>query len=470
MADKMKAGQHTLGDDFDMEGSWWLPGHSDEQAVHGVLRYRHTGGTRLDLDDFLPGRGDSSSAEARGGNTIFGCLDTKEECSLWDCHFDPRVDSHSIQVDDSSWVGRFVIGAHIQSEEEVCFRSVSENYWNLEDWLGRSPFPASGILRLAELTSPDHFTIEVAAAEYRSGSSAGASSGNSAAYTPLITTRTSDARSARWYSKTLYDLGNLLTLLVGQPMSPRWVDPEVSGCGSEVKHCRLFGHRGDRDHSGGDVCPLVPFRDVRPHLQAVFSAWFGQADDLRPALELLFSTFFGPETFLDARFLTLARAVETFHRRVVGGKYLEDEDAAWLECREAMLAAVPAGIGEPLRKALKARVRWGNEFSLRNRVKSLVGDLEKETAALITSDPQVFACRICDTRNYLTHFDKSLKQGVLDGPDLLAGAEALRILLMVCLLKRIGIDEALVRDRISGHLAWAPSLQAIKRSRLYQER
>jgi len=247
-----------------------------------------------------------------------------------------------------------------------------------------------------------------------------------------------------------YDLGQLMTMLIGEP--------------SYVKKLTLF----DQTDASVDVffpstirtekelhSPMMcfPLRDVHTIVQTLAEKWFDSLSLMEPVYDLLFGTLFGRDSFVRTKFLNLTQALEAFHRRVRGGTYtcpseysaIQDalDASAPVAIQEAVKPATPADVRESLRRRISDSLKYANEYSLRKRLKELLYGLDRSTVEMLkTSDVAATADLIVKTRHYLTHFDEQSRTKLVDD---IVGMhymnERLTALLFILILKRLGMDE-----------------------------
>ncbi|MDN5873075.1 MAG: hypothetical protein L0H29_01670, partial [Sinobacteraceae bacterium] len=60
---------------------------------------------------------------------------------------------------------------------------------------------------------------------------------------------------------------------------------------------------------------------------------------------------------------------------IADGTYMSPED--YEAVRHALATAIPSSVGADHREALKSRIKYGNELSLRKRINGLAGYLQK---------------------------------------------------------------------------------------------
>lgn len=110
-----------------------------------------------------------------------------------------------------------------------------------------------------------------------------------------------------------------------------------------------------------------------------------------------------------------------------------------------MLASIPEGTDERLRKSIQDRLNYANEYSQRERLESLVREFEPALRALV-ADPMVYVATIIKHRNAFTHFDpksrKSSDESSAAPERVLLYNFFLRLLLEACFLESMGFTSS----------------------------
>lgn len=184
-----------------------------------------------------------------------------------------------------------------------------------------------------------------------------------------------------------------------------------------------------------------PLLEISSAIEMLAENWFRSLQLLEPVYDLLFGTLFGRDTFVRTKFLNLTQALESFHRRTQDATYITPDD--YSNVLATLIAAVPSGVPDPLKGRLSESLRYANGYSLRKRLKQLLGTLDPRTVqSLKISDVPGTAELIVKTRNYLTHFDEKSRTQLVDN---IVGMhymnERLTALLFILILKRLGLDE-----------------------------
>ena len=171
-------------------------------------------------------------------------------------------------------------------------------------------------------------------------------------------------------------------------------------------------------------------------------------------VDLFFLPLYNQSLNIEFQFLGLLQALEAFHRRTLGGQYLSV--GKYERVREHLVAQIPSSLTRDHKVALTSRIRYGYEFSLRKRLSQLVGVITKDTMAKITGSENLsgFIGRVVDTRNYLTHYDRSLKDNAMSPGEMIRANHSLRLFLALLILQEIHVPVDLSLNRLAerGHL------------------
>ena len=129
--------------------------------------------------------------------------------------------------------------------------------------------------------------------------------------------------------------------------------------------------------------------------------WFCLYEKINESLGILFAILYS-DMYLSIRFLLAAQAVEALHRHLLPSTYIDE--TRYEEIRRELVNSIPGEVPPNLKSKLKDVLKYGNELSLRRRLKEVSQRLaEKEAADIICLD-SAFISDVVDTRNYLTHY------------------------------------------------------------------
>jgi hypothetical protein len=253
-----------------------------------------------------------------------------------------------------------------------------------------------------------------------------------------------EPQTLEWFVRTLHRICNLLSLLTDEIVAPVQFRFTIDGKDSDnsLLYQPIRPASGDEDR----VAVMFSLEQVQGRLENILDKWFSADATLCEAIGLFLDARFARGLSLYTQFPMLAQSVEAFSRATCAAEYLTKE--AYEPIRQALVAAIPKSVGPDHREALKSRLRYLNEFSLRKRVETLFSTLQQPTAALVCDDRDVFIEEVVNMRHYLSHRTDELRESALEGISFYWTCEQLMILLRLLLLKHLGIDEEVVVERV----------------------
>lgn len=176
-------------------------------------------------------------------------------------------------------------------------------------------------------------------------------------------------------------------------------------------------------------------------IQAVATRWLELAPILEPVSNLFFGAMFAPHMYLQFRFLSLAYALESFHRRCRQQEIDPEHD----ERLRAILEASP----EQFRKWLADKLRYSHEPTFRRRTKALLDEFGP-LGDVLASPRDRFVDAVVTARNNLTHYEGD--EGILDDVEALYRlTQRLQGLVAVCLLVETGFTHEEVMTMVQGY-------------------
>ena len=149
----------------------------------------------------------------------------------------------------------------------------------------------------------------------------------------------------------------------------------------------------------------------------------------------------GMQTYLTERFMALVQGLEAYHRRTSDEKRMDE--AGFEELVENLIDQCPEGH----RKWLKGKLKYSNEVSLRKRLKDIIKPF-KDVIGNRTKRNNLID-RIVNTRNYLTHYDRSLESKAAKDEELWPLCLKMELLFQLHFLQLIGFK----REQIDTFLA-----------------
>ncbi len=443
-------------DGFECRGRWWLP-TKPEEKVTGTLRYNYNEGSKLDLIGSF--ENDKASFTLPEPKVILGVSLDGEQVSLHDCFIVEAQTSNLGMLTTSYYANLAFVGAHFDSKEKTRFKKVIVYYSGLDEWLGISGFRFG------------HNSEEDVVIRYKNPDSIRASIDEM--YTvvfdmirsdsfdrksvrveqhPVAKIEATSEESLEKLQQVIQNLQNFLCLAIREPVYILKMQGVSETSPTDITYVKIYYKSPDLSRAlksifGWDM--LFTYQDIREDFEFMLRNWFKRADLLGPVFGLYFGLVYNTNLYLRNQFLSLVHAAEAFHRRIYNGKYLLDSeyDSTVLNL---VKNAIPHHLDEDHYESLKNRLKYGNEYSLRTRLRELLNKYGKIVPQLQVNTNGVVNL-VVNTRNYLTHYDEKLRGSIAEGKDLLSITRKLKILVEACLVTETGLDGSKINIFFSRH-------------------
>jgi hypothetical protein len=431
-----------LSDHLSLTGEWWLP-EAPGRRIAGRLEY---GPERAELalnESFIPPRGDISVVDPPARYpAIFGNTTSGEFVTVWDAQrigVSFNFGSGGLRQPERVLSGWLLVGALVSPGH--AFRRVAFRIPGLEVWLSipniqqtLTHFPDTSDLsqtftfgskpgEVASLPSID--------ARLKFGTEYSSRSNQykeiSVQVSAWATFEPTSPQPLPWFLEQYGKLSTMLTFLSGTSMPADCIEA------SPDESTHRIGVLVQLKHS--DVCTLdqpsdffMPRSALGKPLEQVVATWFAKVPAVLTPSQLAQSVL-SSDLWLHVEFLSLMQALEGFHRSLFPGKYTSDEE--YEPIKAALTSSIPPHVSPDHRDALRSRIRYGNQISLRKRLDELVGMLPEKLTQLLVGRSGSIPRSWIDTRNYYTHWDSELLPNVLEGQDMYFANVRMRHLLRV---------------------------------------
>ncbi len=186
---------------------------------------------------------------------------------------------------------------------------------------------------------------------------------------------------------------------------------------------------------------------IKKEVGKLLSNWYLKSDELKTPFQLYFGVLLQTDMPLEFRYLALLQAIESYQRLKKFNKYMSDQ--TYEPIKSELIKAILDTVTSDHRAALKDRIKYGNEYSLRKRLNMILSSIPKDLKKKITNNDSKFVDKVVTTRNYLTHRDDSDTMNVLDTKGILHASERLKLLLLILFLREIEVDARKIEHVIS---------------------
>lgn len=453
---------------FEIRGAWWLP-DSPQHEVPGSLQFSSATGGILELQGVLsPGMSHYTMAKH---DVILGRTTSSQAVTLYQCR---RIGSQVPVRPTDTPVARYQVltvfrGCHFANESQMRFKSLSVGFRNLEEWtnitgLGPSDAalrrndnpvafgfkyvqPKKVVAQTEDVRVEIDFLVSVHDGRHEVRMS------ESCAFTiipnkPLL--------FHEFMRGPIYNVQNFVCLGMGAATSVTSLggEPAFAGGSSledkdepdavEIAYVARTPSAGaDEDVSSATM--LFTLRDIAGEFGSHMSSWLSKAELLQPVYDLYFGVYYNPTLYVNLQFLSYAQALETYHRRAIGGKYVSDEECASVSRRLA--DAIPIELEPDFRVSIRARLQYLHEYSLRKRLTDLFVRFMPVAGVQLPNAPNLIM-DIVSVRNYLTHYEQGARP-VADARRTFDLAGLMKLLTEAILLSELGFTPAMVARAIN---------------------
>lgn len=438
------------------QGYFWLPGNTVTK-VPGHFHCSDDGTLRLDvLGELVESMLDPDQAEVP---RILGVSENGAPITLENCFFRKRNFNFPGLAKSSIHVNSALVGCHLDKDESANFDEVACYSDAINNWLEFAPIEATlasynPVKASIAFTPPNPREWMLSNAVKMKMRSLWTAPAGNTHREARITQQTwvgfkfPQATSLDELLTVVNRFCNFVSFVVDQALSLNAIEVYSNQCLDEVvgseRRRRIQVYYTPNCLASADLSrisspfPLFSFTFGCDRFGELISNWLENYDKFDSSFNLYFATKTSRDLYLDNRFLMLAQALESLHRHSSSTTAFSVDDYSSL-CK-LLEEVVPAKFAD----WLKPRLAYGNEPSLRLRLKSLFKAFES-----IYGDSRKvknLISRTVDTRNYLTHYDVTLRQRSASGADLYKLCLSLETLFQLHMATLCGITEKEVVD------------------------
>jgi hypothetical protein len=281
-----------------------------------------------------------------------------------------------------------------------------------------------------------------------------------------ITIRPTSPQVLEWYFEQQIKLAAMLAFLAGTPMSPDCIEASIGDSHHKVSvMVAMRDARYSRCKNLRDF--FMPRGAMGTDLAKVVANWFEIYPKVHMPSQLALSILASEKLWVHVEFLSLMQALEGLHRGLYDGNYMAKDGYELV--KRALGDAIPAGLSSDHKDALRSRIRYGNQVSLRKRLDALAETLSEPIRKIVIGGDGMVPRSWIDTRNYYSHWDEELRNNVLNGQGMYYANVRMRNFVRALYLRLMGIPQEAIFQSLcnlsdtSQHLA---QLNAADRRRI----
>jgi len=451
-----------MHENIESNGLWFLP-NSEDNKIYGKISYSQEQGIILEtLGSFAEIEKIFSDANYP---IILGVLQNGNKVTL----INNAIASRTVNfpgIPSVKYISLYMlIGQHFHDKENINFHKISVEYHNLNKWinfsgLNKTQWSNKELSLHYSLPSEINFKVN----NYV-GSLAFSASRNDDNFSIFSLTEKVEFKLVSQNETSIFDIirdslifQGFLTFATLESSYPNKIllrnnnDFETCNSNKIYQEVKLFykskiSKSKKQKHSFEF---LFTYQDVKNNFQNIIDKWYNYDQEIQPIIYLFLNSFYNHDTvFSENKFLEIIHALETFHRRTHKNYVISK-----IEYRKQTKTIIDS-IPQEYRDWLQAKLNFGNEPSLHDRLVELLSEI-KEFNILheIISDNCQFIKDVKNSRNYYTHYDESLEKKYLKGSELYYLTMKLRIVLIIHLLISLGFGNEKINQilqRLKNH-------------------
>jgi len=180
---------------------------------------------------------------------------------------------------------------------------------------------------------------------------------------------------------------------------------------------------------------------IKDEIQTIMRKWHETRKKFKPAHNLFFTVLrMRKELTVENCFLNLCHVLEAYHRIKNNDTYMPP--AEYSNILDDIVKTVP----DKHKKHIKQRLLYGNELGLRGRLKQIYDILPGKIQDRIGKKKN-FCEKVVNTRNYLTHYDESIKESALSTEEMMKFPVILIAICKALFLLEAGISSEIIDDK-----------------------
>lgn len=321
---------------FNEKGIWSLPG--EEHGLVGDLIFDPMNGAELKL---MGSFGEKSYPfEFKNYEIILGQIQRKD-VTLLGCQEYYRPFSYPGFQETSLKVNTVLMGHHFKKKEDIKLKSISVSFSYLEYWAGKT-----GIKHLNPF-DPDKFgfifeypeNVEALLDDLKISIKYGFNRSSNPFHVDLKQHTIFEIESERDVPyEELFNkckqIQNFLSLGVGKPVYPLKIRGKSEIYAQNVDDKTIYPDI-EMYYQTNPILLLdkpvqvhemfFSLENIANNFEGCITNWLTKFDKLRSVYELYFGKLYNPNMFLEHQFLSYIQAIESYHRRMIGGHYLSKE-------------------------------------------------------------------------------------------------------------------------------------------------
>lgn len=447
-------GRMRIKESIEKNGDFWLPS-SPENSIPGTIKILDGGKIDLELAGVLPQEEDHLFTNDRSIDRIVGRIEkygyiTLDRCFNLGSNFDSSgISRCSIMAD------RAYLNVAFDEKEEILFSAVQFSVEGLDGWLNlrdlkfkrsKDKKKSMTITYTPQETisfNLDNGMVLSIVFNYRAyGFDRMENVEAHISQKAYFRLESIEERPVDDFISTAHRITTLLCLAIDRVVSPEDVTATSDKYLQSISKDRSIPVEIELIYSANTYQEKTPkiswihmlflFPKIKDRAEEFINNWLNAHNTFKPSLDLYFTSKTGGYKYVDGKFLALVQGLESYHRRNSSETLMTEKSYAELK------SELSQNISDESKEWLKRKFNYGNELPLRKRLQRLFEPYRENIGSYrrITN----LIDKIVVTRNYLTHYDKTLEEKALKGPKLHQVCLFIEGLFQLHFLKELGFS------------------------------
>jgi hypothetical protein len=457
---------HSQNNPFTIKGHWWLPGNTHKVA--GDLIYKVEEMT-LALYGGLNEAIVDSPFMAKPEHTEFPIilgesLDRVPITILKSFYTNWKPDIKTLAVKPGTRTALLssrllcheaIEGIHLSSSDDG-FNKCRIEIPYFENWLGDSPFTfnmaGSGEHVRIDYARPENEEFPIASCKCLVRFVRSVRPPGFPGYEPSIEHRayveveSYEPMPMNWFCKHASEIVDLFSFLYGGNILSRQLTLFKSiTSDNEVKLYYTRPKVKSIEYSSMDI--MIRYENEKELFSQILENWLTASEVCKLVRNMVLKSERRPSRLIDLRFLPLVHAAEVLTKESNHSIIVDQE--IFEKVREQMYAILRREFSRELIDSVKIGRYNAKQLPLKNKLSSMLDDLQDETCNLFCIDKTKFINGIVDSRNYYTHY--SPKKKILQDAELYWAIRKTSLMLRILLLLKAGVPESDLQKLVHSH-------------------
>lgn len=191
---------------------------------------------------------------------------------------------------------------------------------------------------------------------------------------------------------------------------------------------------------------LFCYNDIRNDFEPIIKKWFSNYEKFESPFNLVLRQFYLSKYYLETMFVNVAQAAESFQSRlnIQNETPKKEQDIEINKKWDKIIESAP----EDLKEWIKSKVPKQEKYHYSTRIEYLLNEFSNAELNKMIGNQSKFVKDINNSRNYYTHYFRSMEKNATSGQELIDLLLRLRLLLICGFLIESGFDKNLLEKLI----------------------